>query len=130
MEIRHRKGVSIPHVDGLTRERPAESASYRDDTQIETLYSNLQKESRKKEGLIMSVDYDECVIFRPNDRQIDVLPVCRATVRNKKILTGATLKPSGKIISGEDEERKHDATGSKLKNFLQQQLKASQMIGK
>ena len=48
LEIRHRRGSSIPHVDGLTRERPTESSEYRDDGQIETLYSNLQREQQER----------------------------------------------------------------------------------
>ena len=103
LEIRHRKGVMIPHVDGLTRERAGEETEYRDDQQIETLYTNLQKDTRKKEGMVMAVDHEECVIFGPNDREIDVLPVCKDKEKKsdeKKKADKASLK--------KDEEKKSD----------------------
>ena len=52
LEIRHRKGKSIPHVDVLTRDQQTtmSTSTYRDDEQTEALYANVLKETKKKDN--------------------------------------------------------------------------------
>ena len=89
------------------------SATYHDEQQIEHLYTSVQKESRKKEGMTMTVDHDERVVFGPYNKMMDVMPIIRKQTKAK-----AGSNDKGSILPTEKTEMKKEerqSTGSRLK---------------